>query len=194
MSTPNVTSAGANPPALRDEIAALLPPGAPPEVVSMIAELDAIAVEDSTDASYQIMAGILAASSEEDILKASEAATVSAENYIEIPFLVRHDNVQWRRSAKNFVEDGGFLFYALVRTLESTGQEFLLNIGGWSTAPTLFAFWKHGILKSYEKDGGMPLVIQEVKMRSGYDLQVLRKASPNGKRATVSHGDDAPSF
>src|ERR1700749_1533718 len=139
---------------------ALAPANLPPEVGLMMNTLKEIAVQDdSMSTSLQIMDTILSQTSEEEIFDAAEAGTLSSENYVGVPFRVKSDSVSWRSSGSQYTDEGAFPYYALVRILDVDGKPQVLNCGGVSVVPTLFALWDKGILEKYDADGGMPLVL-----------------------------------
>ena len=155
---------------------ALAPANLPPEVALMMNTLREIAVEDdSMGTSLQIMDTILAQSTEEEIFGAAEAGTISSENYVGIPFRVKSDSISWRKSAPQYTDEGAFPYYALIRIADEDGKPAVLNCGGVSVVPTIFALWDKGILERYDADGGMPLVLAVEKTNSGWDLIKLRK-------------------
>jgi hypothetical protein len=164
--------------------AVTLPANLPPAFRGMIDHLHELTadVSDALGSSIQIAEAILSAAEggEEAILAAAEAGTVSGENYIDTPFMVRHDAVQWRPTGEQFVKQGAFPFYALVRTEDEKGAPMVLNIGGQSTVPTLYAMWNSGSLAKYGEDG-WPAVLTELTTAAGWKLQKLHKYVPKAK-------------
>lgn len=155
------------------------PASLPPEFAAMIETLkDIAATEDALGASVQIAAGILAAGAtgdEDAIFGAADAGTVSGEDYIDIPFRAVHDRITWKKSGDQYENDGGFPYFALVRTWNADGDPMVLSCGGQSVVPTLFALWDNGVLERYG-DEGMWVTLRQVRTNSGYDLLKLSRA------------------
>lgn len=160
-----------------------LPANLPPAFQAMIDDLASVATTDALSSAVQIADGILAAAvsgDEEAIFEAANAGTISGENYVDEPFNVRHDAVQWNKTSEQYLKEGAFPYYALVRTDGSDGSPMVLNIGGQSTVPTLYALWSGGVLEKYGEQG-MPLIMRVVKTGAGWDLLKLHKYA--GKKA-----------
>lgn len=158
-----------------------LPGNLPESFRGMMSTLEEVAVaDDALSASIQIAAGILDADSEEAIFDASDADTTSMEEFSGRPFRVVHNRVSFRKSADQYSDDGGFPYYALVRTWDETGAEMVLNLGGVSVVPTLFALWDKGHIQKYGEEG-MTLVLTTQQTGGGWTLFKLRKYA--GKKA-----------
>lgn len=156
-----------------------LPANLPPAFQAMINTLTDIAGSDEggLGASISIADGILAAaeSGDEDaIFGAANAGTISGEDYVGTPFYVRHDSVQWRKTGEQFMKEGAFPYYALIRTEDAEGNSVVINCGGQSVVPTLFALWDAGILEKYGAEG-MPLILREITTGGGWSLLKLHK-------------------
>lgn len=157
------------------------PNNLPPEFAEMINTLADVATSenDGLGASVQIAASILAAGSRgvDAIMEASDAGTTSGEDYLNTPFRVRTQDVSWRKSGDQFKDQGGFPYYALVRTTDVDGTPMVLSCGGQSVVPTLFALWDNDHLEG----DGLVFVLSTVRTGSNYDLLKLRLAPSNGK-------------
>src|ERR1700743_2602943 len=87
---------------------------------------------DSLGTSIQIADSILAAalSGDEDaIFDAADAATISGEDFVDILFMARNDDVMWRPTAESYLKEGAFPFYALIRTEDEDGKTVVVNCG-----------------------------------------------------------------
>jgi hypothetical protein len=148
---------------------------APAEVINVLRRLNVSATTDSTGAQFEIMAGIQRATTLDEIFAAANAGVRSGEDYTNRPFLLRSDGFEWKRSARQFLADGGFPFYGLLRVTDvTTGELVTLACGGYSFVSTLDALDTKGFLAQYDAQGGMPLMIQAKTMKgSGYDVLLL---------------------
>jgi len=162
-----------------------LPANLPPAFQAMIDDLAGVATQDALSASVSIADGILAAAAggdEDAIFEAANAGTISGEEYIDIPFYAKHDAIQWNKTSEQYLKEGAFPYYALLRTETEDGTPFVLNIGGQSTVPTLYALWSGGILEKYGEKG-MPLIMRTVKTGAGWDLIKLHKYDAKVKKS-----------
>jgi hypothetical protein len=152
---------------------------APPEVITLLRKLNLNAGTETNTAQFAIMAGIQQATTLDEIFAAANAGIVSGEDFTNRPFLLRSDGFEWKRAARQFIQDGGFPFYCLLRVTEiSTGEVVTLGCGGWSFVATVDALDKGGYLEAYDAQGGMPLMIQAKTMKgSGYDVLLLVPAA-----------------
>lgn len=133
-------------------------------VVAFAQELDGLStiVDGELDTSVlDIMSRILDATDEDAIFAAANAGTKATKMFLNTPFRLPSDGITWKRSAAQFIEQGGFPWYALCRVVDlSTGEETTLNGGGLSYITTLYKLWKTGTLTKYDDDGGMPLILE----------------------------------
>lgn len=168
---------------------------APAEVLNLLKRLNLNASLDSSTAQFEIMAGIQRATTLDEIFAAANAGTISGEDFTNRPFLLKSDGFEWKRSARQFLQDGGFPFFALLRVTEiMTGQEKVIACGGYSFVATLDAISSKGYLEQCDAQGGMPLQIQAKTMKgSGYDVLLLGPA-PVGQYQTVPASVDKPAF
>lgn len=124
----------------------------------------------------EIMSGILNADSEDAIFAAANAGTTSGKDFIDNPFMLKSEAIQWKKSAAAFQEQGGFPFYALMRVMDMmTGELRVLNCGGLSFLTTLWKLAQLGVIAQYDDNGGMPLVLTEKAASSGYTVLLLKK-------------------
>jgi hypothetical protein len=151
------------------------PANLPEAFRTMINTLSALASDgDSLSASVDIANNILTQGSLDAIFAASEAATISGENFIGIPFPLIGNRIAWRKSGDQFQDQGGFPFYALVNTVDPDGNNVMLALGGVSVAPTIFGIWDGGHLDEFG-DKGLMVELYTVKTGSNWDLIKLRK-------------------
>src|SRR5213592_2663049 len=134
-------------------------PTIPQEVLNLARKID---IESSLDdsggstATLDIMAQILRAGTAEDVFAASNAGAVSAKEFIGIPFKFHTKDLQWKRSAAVFRENGNFPYYMLVRATNlQTGEEFVLTCGAPSVIAVLWRLGELGVLETAdEAEGG----------------------------------------
>lgn len=113
-----------------------------PHLAGMVRDLNgrAIAREETGESiATQIMEQILAADTFEDLFRAQEAGTVAGKNYTDRPFILRPENVEWRRSRDVFIEAGGFPFFFFARVQDvETGDEIVINCGGQTVVAMMY--------------------------------------------------------
>jgi hypothetical protein len=145
-------------------------------------------MDDRSSAQFAIMDAILKATSLDELLKAADAGTLSGQDYTGKPFLLHSDNVEWHRSATNYIGDGGFPYYALLRVRDFTTQnEVVLSCGGFGFVASLETMLRLGIIQGYDEQGGMPLQLRAKPTASGYSVLILEPAPVvNTVRASVS--------
>jgi hypothetical protein len=133
-------------------------------VISFASELDALStIDDGTlDTSVlDIMSRILDATDEDAIFAAANAGTKASKMFLNTPFRLPSNGITWKKSGAQYIEQGGFPWYALTRVIDlSTGEEETINGGGLSYVTTLYKLWKTGTLARYDADGGMPLILE----------------------------------
>lgn len=135
-------------------------------------------IDDRSSAQFAIMDQILSATTLDDLLKAADAGTLSGQDFTGKPFLLHSDNVEWHRSAMNYIGDGGFPYYALLRVRDLTSQaERVVSCGGFGFVATLETMLRLGIIQKYDEQGGMPLQLRGKKTASGYDVLLLEPAA-----------------
>lgn len=138
-----------------------------------IAEMDA---SGANRAVLEIMHSILEAEGEEAVFEAANAGTLGGKTFVDIPFRLRADGVEWKKSAAMFREQGGFPFYAVQRiTRLDNGQDAVLTCGGFTYITTLYALIQKGFMDRYDAEGGMPLIIGAKTAASGFDFLLLQK-------------------
>src|SRR4029077_274325 len=124
----------------------------------------------------EIMHNILTATDEDAIFAAANAGTVSGKNFTGIPFLLKSDGVQWKRSGNQFTSEGGFPWYALLRVTNlQTGEQQVVNCGGLSFVTTLWRLIETGSIESWDDKGGMPLQLIGKPTSAGYTILLLSK-------------------
>jgi len=158
---------------------------APSQAVEEFARrLAGIAVMDASGvntAVLEIMHNILTAEGEEAVFAAANAGTESGKTFLDSPFRLRSDAIEWKASAAMYREQGGFPFYSLLRlTRLDNDRPLVLTCGGFTFITTLWALWDQNILDRYDVYGGMPLVIKAKTAASGFDFLMLhRHVVPN---------------
>lgn len=168
--------------------------GAPAEVVNLIRRIALNATDEGLTAQFEIMAAIQRADTLDAIFEAANAGTMSGEDFVGRVFLLKSDGFEWKKSAMQFVRQGGFPYYALLRVTElSTGSDRVVSCGGFSFLSTLDALSTKGFLAQFDDQGGMPLVINAKTMKgSGYDVLLLAPAAV--QRVNVQASADKPGF
>lgn len=160
-----------------------MPANLPPQFQLMINTLTELATPEGDggmSASISIGESILEQETEEGIFATANAETTSGKDYIDSPFWLRANDIQWKQTGEQYADDGGFPFFALARVKNANGDSFVLNCGGESVVPTLFALWDKGILERYG-DEGMPLILKTVTTGAGWKLLKLFKYEQKGK-------------
>lgn len=156
--------------------------GVPPAVEVFCKKLALESVMDEggvSTATLAIMERILAADSEEDIFAAANAGTTSGKDFVGRPFQLLDENIEWKASAAQFREQGGFPFYAICRAVDiQTGAELVLGCGGFSFMATLWTLHDRGIITRYDKDGGMGLILKEKPAANGSVLLLEKFTIP----------------
>lgn len=149
-----------------------------------ISEMDASGLNTAV---LEIMHNILEAEGEEGVFAAANAGTESGKTFVDIPFRLPSDGIEWKQSGAMFREQGGFPFYTLLRvTRLDTGQPVVMTCGGFTVITTLWALWDQDILKKYDPAGGMPLVLKSRPASSGFDyLLVLKHHVPDAPAEPV---------
>ena len=160
------------------------------EVLNLARKIDLVSTLDDSganSATLEIMASILRAESEEDVFAASNAGAVSSKDFIGKPFKVHSDNIQWKRSAAVFRENGNFPYYMLSRAVDlSTGEEFALTCGAPSVLSVIWRLGELGALEKADKeDGGYSFILDNKQTSSGFSVLLIRpfKLATNGKKA-----------
>lgn len=130
---------------------------------------------DSTQAGQDaasIMESILSAETEEGVFAAQEGGSLSTQDYVNKPFRLLPENVQFRKST---IEGQGLPFYALMRvTDEETGDELVVNGGGNSFVSVLWKLIQLGALEGYGKSGGRMFMVAEKGTQSGFTVLLLK--------------------
>lgn len=154
-------------------------PNAGDDIISFAHTVDALSTADSGELDKSVlnfMSRILAADDEDAIFAAANAGTTATKEFFNTPFLLKSTDIEWKRSAATYIEQGGFPWYTLVRvTNMSTGEEMTLNGGGFSYMTTMYKLWKTGILAKYDEDGGMPLIMEPKATAKGFAVVLLKK-------------------
>lgn len=138
-----------------------------------------------TDTSVlEIMSRILDATDEESLFAAANAGTTPTKEFLNVPFMLKSDDVVWKRSRSEYIETGGFPWYALMRVTNlQTGEEQTLNGGGFSFVSTLWKLGELGVMQKYDEDGGMPLICEGKP--AGRGTVVLLKPFKMARSATA---------
>lgn len=161
----------------------------PPTVQQLLKRLALNAtIDDRSSAQFAIMDQILQATTLDEILKAADAGTLSGQDFTGKPFLLHSDNVEFHRSAMNYIGDGGFPYYALLRVRDlQTQAERVLSCGGFGFIATLDSMLRLGIIQKFDEQGGMPLILRAKSTASGYEVLILEPAPiVSTVRATAS--------
>lgn len=142
----------------------------------------------SNPAVLQIMQNILTAEGEDEIFAAANAGTTAGKEYVDKPFLLKQDDIHWKKSGAMFAEQGGFPFYALMNVTDLETGEYprVINCGGYTFLTTMWKLAQGRILGQYEDKGGMPLIIRGKPASQGVVLipqKFIMPKTPNGKKA-----------
>jgi hypothetical protein len=137
--------------------------GIAPEVMLFARALDievGMPGDGPSTAVFDIMAQILNATDEDSVFEAAQAGLTSGKDFKDIPFRLRREDIEWKRSASAYTENGQFPFYAMLRvTTLKDGEMKSISCGASTFCAVLFKLQKLGAFDQYEEDGGMPLVI-----------------------------------
>jgi hypothetical protein len=128
---------------------------------------------------FEIMSAILKADTEDDIFAAANAGVISGKDFIDIPFRLRAEDIQWKKSAAAYRENNGFPYYILMRPTDLvTGERLVVSCGGSTFCTTIFRLGKKGHFADYEAEGGMPLYIKAKPVGLGAVLILQKYALP----------------
>lgn len=117
-----------------------------------------------------IMENILRAESEEEVFARQEAGGVASKDYVNRPFTLQVEGIQWKPTGAAFRADGAFPFYAMLNVVDSeTGNEMLINAGGATVVAVLDRLARLGAL-----DDARSLMFVEKPVASGYTVILLR--------------------
>lgn len=107
----------------------------------------------------QIMESILNAADDEDsIFAAANAGTLSSKEWKNHPFRLQEVDIQYKRSAVTYREQGGFPWYSLLQVTDlEDGVLKPVTCGGYSAVTTIWKLQLSGVLAKYKDEGGMPL-------------------------------------
>lgn len=130
-------------------------------------------------AALNIMANILNAVTLAEIFEAADANTQSGDDFIDKPFRLRHEGIQWQRTAEKYKKTG-FPFYALITVMtiptkrDEPPREVTIACGGFSFVSVLDSLEERGYLSQAEAEGGMPLWIKAKAVASGQTVLLLQ--------------------
>lgn len=101
-------------------------------------EIESSLESDNRQAQLSIIQGLLAAESEEELFERQEAGTISSKDFLGRPFRLLPENIAWKKSASQYVEAGGFPFYALLQVTDIEKDEgVVLDAGGYTVVSIL---------------------------------------------------------
>jgi hypothetical protein len=124
---------------------------------------------------FQIMEEMLTADSLEELFAASEAGTVSGKDFIDRPFRLKTENIQWAEAKPEFVAAGGMKFFVRLNVLEiATGEAVTITTGAKSVLIAVFRMWEQKWLDQYDTDGGYPMVLRAFGTAAGTDAVRLQ--------------------
>lgn len=165
------------------ELAAYLEknPGIDANVVAFMHAADLETTMDDSgvsDAVLAVMANILNAEDEDAIFAAANLGALSGQrDYIGIPFLLKRDDVTFRKSGFFFTANpkkDAFPFYTLLKCINLvTGEEDVVSCGAVSVVTTLWRLKQKDIFETYPD--GMPLILESKPGAGGNASILLRK-------------------
>jgi hypothetical protein len=118
-----------------------------------------------------IMEAILSADSVEGIFAAAESGGVSGQDFVNRPFNLTEDGLNFPLSAQQYREAGGFPFFARATVTDvATGESVTVSCGGKSVVAIFYALKEKGFLKGE----GQNLVLVERDTDSGYQALSVR--------------------
>lgn len=134
----------------------------------------------------QIMEAILTADSEEAVLAAANAGTLSSKEW-DRPFWLRGDDITWKISGALYRNPKRWPFYALCRIGDmETGEKHVMTGGGATFCTVLYRFQKLGVFDKPEyADTGYPMFL--MKKAAGQGEVVI----PTKYMIPKSHGRNA---
>lgn len=115
------------------------------EVLHVEASLQEGDTRSAIDFQMSIVEAILNAETEEEIFDAQEAGGLSGQDFINRPFTIFAEDVEFVQTA---IKSGTtFPFYVRIKAAEmATGVEHNITCGGFSIVPVLYALRKRGFL------------------------------------------------
>lgn len=168
-----------------------------PQIARMIQDIETRATgTDSRLVQFEILESMLGAENEEALFSAQEATTVASKDFIEIPFRLQAEDIRWYASAPNYVEQGGFPFYALLTvTTIQHGDRVVVNAGGLSVIGILRKLLEWEETKPadekpfapYADEGGKPLQFVSRATNGGFNVVLLKPVitvQTNAKKPT----------
>lgn len=158
----------------------------PPNVVRFARMLDIEATLDQSainPAVYDIMSRILDSEDADAVFAAAMAGTTAGKDFIDVPFLVKRDDWEWKKSAAMFREQGGFPFYTLMRVVNlQTGEQQVVSCGGYTHCTVM---WRLAQLQEFDKESdGLPMVLKGKPAPAGIVIIPQRYIMPKVVRET----------
>lgn len=157
-----------------------------PNLTAMVRALVSQASFDETSGGtdefvMDIMERILSAETEDEIFEAQEAGGIAGKDVAGRPFRVRLEDITWRRSNVANIDNGGLPIYALMKVIMlDTGEELVINCGGKTFVPVLFALINRNAFDKYPD--GRPFVIRATPTAAGQRLSLLPYREPQSGR------------
>jgi hypothetical protein len=140
------------------------------EVARNIQATSTVDLGEIDPAIRQIMESILGADTEEAIFAAANQSTTATKNFLDRPFLLRGEDIQWKESAEIYRSGKGFPWYTLLKITDlQTGEALTLNGGGWTFVFCLYRLQQINAFANHEPNG-MPMVLRAKPASSGYSV------------------------
>jgi hypothetical protein len=163
--------------------------GIPVPIVNMVRALEIEATMDTegpNPAVYNILSAILTADTENDILAAALAGTTSGKDFVDVPFRLRKEDIQWKVSGGLYRTQGAFPFYALCEVTElQTGERRVISCGGSTFCVVMWRFAQTGVFDPYYDEGGYPFMLKSKPAGIGQVLIPTKYFIPEPSRASA---------
>jgi hypothetical protein len=165
------------------------------EILSLARRLDAEAVLDSTNAIEifrQVSSNIMDAEDIEAVFAAANQGTISGKEFVGTPFLLRHEDLSFRKSRFGLESDDftKFPFYCFMNVTKlETGERLPITCGGYVVVLATWKLRELGALEAAEAQGGMCLELVGKQTQAGYTFLQIKA----GPKVTTARNAD-PSF
>lgn len=140
------------------------------------------------DVQLDILESILAAESEEEVFERQTLGGISSKDYVNIPFRLRSEGIDWKRSA--FQGSKNFPYFMLLHVVEmGSGEEKVITAGGVTTVGVMARLQELDSFAAWEPEG-KPLMFVSKTAMSGYDYLLVQpvKLPEQTKQSTKRRG------
>jgi len=127
-----------------------------------------------------LMDRILNATDADEIFAAQESGLLAGKDFANRPFVIMdRDAIEWRDSGQANIEQGGYLYYAIIKVIPlDTGEETVIACGGKTFVATLYQLREVGYFD--DQPDGRTMIITATQSPNGAYLQLrpVKRAEP----------------